>query len=78
MTYFAPETESYTPYLLAAISFAIALATITVWTLEYYAFPLYALLVCALLVVLIRFGLGERIERSFRREHQSFIRLHEN
>jgi len=38
----------------------ITLLTIKIWTLAYYGFPLYILLICSLLFILIKFKVGTR------------------
>lgn len=61
-SYKAPETESYGVFRNGAISALITMLTIDVWTFAHYGFPLYILLICALLYSLIRFKLGARIK----------------
>jgi len=53
-SYHHPETESYLVYLNGAISAAITLLTINNWTFANYGFPLYILVICAILFVLIK------------------------
>jgi len=54
-SYIVPESESYWAFLCGAISAAITLLTIKVWTFANAGFPVYILLICLLLFVLIRF-----------------------
>jgi hypothetical protein len=49
-TYKDPDSENYTTFGLSAISAIITLLIIPVWTFEYYAFPLYLLIVCLTIV----------------------------
>ena len=56
----APETESPTIFLLSGVNAAITLMTIKIWNFEHYAFPVYILLICALLYGLIKFKIGKR------------------
>ena len=56
--YRAPETEDYRLYLLSALSAAITLLTIKTWSFEYFAWPLYILLVTLTMTALVRFKLG--------------------
>ncbi len=63
-SYTNPETENYQAYFFAAISAAIALATIKVWNFAHFGFPLYALLVCALLTILIKFEVGKILSQK--------------
>lgn len=57
----APETERYPVFLLSAISAGITLLTLDKWAFSHYSFPLYILLICLLLFVLIKFKLGKRL-----------------
>lgn len=59
-----PETESGLIFFNGAVSAAITLLTINVWTFANYGFPLYILLICVLLVLLIKFKLGKLISRK--------------
>ncbi|MEK7599631.1 MAG: hypothetical protein AAB462_01170 [Patescibacteria group bacterium] len=58
----SPQTESYGVFRNGALSAAITLLTIDDWTFAHYGFPLYILLICALLYGLIRFKIGARIK----------------
>ncbi|MEI6266337.1 MAG: hypothetical protein WCJ54_07635 [Actinomycetota bacterium] len=51
--YKEPETESYNVFFFGAISAAITLLTIEIWTFEVAAFPVYIFAICSLLFVLI-------------------------
>lgn len=53
-----PETENYVVFLTAAISAGITILTIQTWNFAHYGFPIYILLVCILLTLLIKFKLG--------------------
>lgn len=57
-SYNDPDSESWFAFLAAAISAAITLLAINTWTFANYAFPIYIFVVCALLVILIKFKLG--------------------
>lgn len=59
--YHAPETENYHGFLTAAVSGVITLLTIKTWNVQTYAFPLYIVLVCMVLVVTIKFRVGRLI-----------------
>lgn len=59
-SYKAPETEDYKAFLFATVSASVTLFTIKQWNFAHYAFPLYILLVCLLIFVLIKFRLGKR------------------
>jgi hypothetical protein len=58
-SYKFPETENYIGFLTAAISAAITLLTIKIWDFAHYGFPIYIFLICALLVILIKFKIGK-------------------
>jgi hypothetical protein len=51
----APETESYSTYLGAALSALITLLTVRTWTFADVAWPAYILVLGTLFVVLVRF-----------------------
>lgn len=61
-SYKAPETENYQVYLLNAIGAVVTLFTIKQWDFAHYAFPLYILLGCSTLFLLIKFKLGKKIQ----------------
>lgn len=54
-SYHHPETETWQGFSTSAISVAITLLTIKVWTFANYGFPVYLLICCLLLVYLIKF-----------------------
>ena len=54
-----PETESPTVFLFGGINAAITLLTVKVWNFATYAFPIYILIICTVLVLLIRFKIGK-------------------
>jgi len=57
-SYSNPDTESSLVYLLSAISAAITLLTIEVWSFAHWGFPAYIFAICTVLYVLIKFRLG--------------------
>lgn len=59
-SYKYPQTETIWPWLASATSAMITLLTITTWTFEYYAFPLYIFLVCTLIFFLVKTEIGEK------------------
>ncbi len=58
-SYRYPETEDYFVYLASAISAILTLLTITTWNFATFGFPLYILIVCLILFVLIKFKVGK-------------------
>jgi len=60
-----PETENWVIYFAASISALITLFTIKVWDFETFAFSLYIFLLTLMLSGLIKFRLGQRIQKSF-------------
>lgn len=58
-----PETESYYLYLTGYIFAGTTLLTIDNWTFATYAFPLYVLVACLLLLISVRFKIGSKITR---------------
>ena len=54
--YKAPLTEDYRLFLLGASSASITLLAITKWTFEYYAFPLYLLIITLMISAAILIG----------------------
>ncbi len=54
-SYRFPETENYHVYLAYTIAAAITLLTIETWDFANFGFPVYILILCAILVFLIRF-----------------------
>lgn len=63
-SYRYPETEDYFIYLGSAINAGLALLTITVWNFANFGFPLYILIVCLILFVLIKFKIGKFLNKS--------------
>lgn len=64
-SYKEPESESWFAFFVAAVSAGIALLAVKAWTFANYAFPLYILLICVLLVLLIKFKLGKTLSKKF-------------
>jgi hypothetical protein len=64
-SYKYPETESHLVFLFASINALIALLVIENWGFEYYAFPLYILLLCLPLFFMIKFKLGPKISSIY-------------
>lgn len=64
-SYHAPETEDYKIYFLGAISAAITLLTIKIWSFAYFGWPLYTLILITFMAILIRFKLGKVLSRKF-------------
>ena len=58
-----PETENYVVFMNGAISAAITLLAIKVYDVQHVAFPLYILIVCALMATLIAFKIGPWFSR---------------
>jgi len=52
-----PKSENYTTFTLSALAAGITLLTISTWTFEYYAFPLYIFSICVLITSVGRFRL---------------------
>jgi hypothetical protein len=59
-----PESETVYSYLGAVISMAILLLTITQWTFEEAAFPIFIVCVASVEVVLVGFEPGPRLSRA--------------
>ncbi len=59
-SYKEPETENPNVFLGSAIASLLTLLTIKTWSFEYYAFPLYILLICILFYILIKFKVGKQ------------------
>lgn len=66
-SYYEPETESPTAFLLAGISALLTILTIDNWVFQEMAFPIYIFFVCTTLYLLIQFKLGIKIRRYFTR-----------
>lgn len=60
-SFIEPESESPWVFGLSAISAGITMLTIERWDFAHYGFPIYILLICLLLFVLIQFKLGKHI-----------------
>ena len=61
-SYKEPESESYSVFFLAAMSAFITLMTLKTWDFAHYGFPLYILLVCILITVLVKFKIGKKVK----------------
>ena len=61
-SYKAPETENYQAYLFNGLAAVIILFTIKQWGFAYSAFPVYILLLNLILVPLVMFKLGKKIQ----------------
>jgi hypothetical protein len=57
-----PESESSIAFSMAGISAAITILTISSWTFANYGFPIYILVMDAVLYSLVRFKLGLRLQ----------------
>lgn len=58
-----PESEGWLVFFVATISATITLLTVHVWDLRHVGFPLYILVLCSLLGVLVKFKLGPKISK---------------
>ncbi len=58
-SYRFPDTESFFGYFAAAISYGITLLTITTWNFASSAFLLYALVICLVFSIFIKFEVGK-------------------
>lgn len=56
-----PETESAFAYATAAIGSIITILTIKEWNFATYGFPIYVVIICSLLTILIKFQIGKRL-----------------
>jgi len=63
-SYTTPESENYIVYLGASISAIITLLTIDTWNLAHWGFPLYILLADILLVALVKFRIGPKLQAA--------------
>jgi hypothetical protein len=63
-SYRYPETESSSAFFTGGANAAITLLTIDHWTFATYGFPLYILIVCAVLVTLIQFKFGKWLSQK--------------
>ena len=59
-----PETESYLVFLGGGVGAVLTLLTITNWQFANYAFPLYILLICTILTILIKFEIGKKFIKT--------------
>ncbi len=57
-----PDTQSTNVYRNGALSAIITLLIIDNWTYAAYGFPVYILVICALLYVFIKFRVGIRLK----------------
>ncbi|MBI2592445.1 hypothetical protein HYW36_03135 [Candidatus Saccharibacteria bacterium] len=64
-SYIAPQTENWLLYFLGVISAGITMLTIDTWTFAYWGFPVYILLICALISALVKFKLGTKFPLKF-------------
>lgn len=56
-----PETESYLVFLMGGISAAITLVAVNKWDFTHAAFPIYILVVCFLMAVIVKFQVGPKL-----------------
>lgn len=61
-SYKAPETENYLTYVSNGLGAIITLLAIKQWGFAYSAFPVYILLLNLILVPLVKFKLGKKIQ----------------
>ena len=59
-----PETENHVVFRNAAISAAITLLALKTYDFKHLGFPIYILISCAALYVIIRFKLGTKFSKS--------------
>jgi hypothetical protein len=64
-SYSHPDSESWLNFFAAGIGSAITLLTIKTWSFATYGFPLYLLLICMILTLLIRFQAGKWLSSVF-------------
>jgi len=67
-SYYKPESESGTAFLLSMISAILTLLTIKDWTFAHWGFPLYIFLICLILYLLINFKLGLLIQAKIKQK----------
>lgn len=60
-SYQFPETENFLAYFTAAIGYGITLLTITTWNFASYGFLLYALIICIIFSIFIKFKIGKEL-----------------
>lgn len=63
----SPKSERSLVFLLASLNAIITLLTITVWDFTHVGFPIYILIACFGLFVIIRFQLGVRFRKAFQK-----------
>jgi hypothetical protein len=63
-SYTHPESEDIKVYVFAGISAFITLLTAKAFTWAYIGFPLYLLLDCAIIAVLVKFKIGKKINKK--------------
>lgn len=61
--YHHPETENHWLYSLGVVNAGITLLTIDTWNFAHYAFPLYIFLADAIMVSLIKFNFGQKLQK---------------
>jgi hypothetical protein len=59
-SYTNPESESANAFFLSFINASLTILTIKTWTFAHWGFPIYILLIDAILFVLIKFKIGVR------------------
>jgi len=62
-SYFEPESESSSVYLLSGLNALITLFTIKIWNFAHWGFPVYIFLICLLIYFLIKFKLGKILSK---------------
>ena len=62
--YHFPETENYMVFFLSGINALITLLAISGWNFAYFAFPIYIFLICLTMVLLVRFRIGNSIQKE--------------
>jgi hypothetical protein len=60
-SYKDPDSENWLVYLMSAISAGLTLLTIKIWNFQHFAFPIYILLICALIFILVKFRIGKKL-----------------
>jgi hypothetical protein len=62
-SYNAPETETAQAYFFSALNGIITTLTLTTWTFEYYAFPVYMIIGNGIIFLLVQFRIGKYVRR---------------
>lgn len=57
--YHQPETEDSTAFLFCIFNAGITILTISIWDFAHAAFPIYILIMCATLYIVIKFKIGK-------------------